>query len=125
MNSTLHTPERVTGTSSPLVRLSWTIADTWTITRRDLYHWRLQPGPVIVGWVFPVMIVLMFGLFFGGAIRVPDNGGYFSVLLPGMFATTMLFGLETTMITVTTDASKGVTDRRAWSWRTCQAAGRR
>ncbi|HLZ57344.1 MAG TPA: ABC transporter permease [Ktedonosporobacter sp.] len=111
MNSTLHTPERVTGTSSPLVRLSWTIADTWTITRRDLYHWRLQPGPVIVGWVFPVMIVLMFGLFFGGAIRVPDNGGYFSVLLPGMFATTMLFGLETTMITVTTDASKGVTDR--------------
>jgi ABC-2 type transport system permease protein len=28
-----------------------------------------------------------------------------------MFATTMLFGLETTMIAVTTDASKGVTDR--------------
>jgi ABC-2 type transport system permease protein len=57
------------------------------------------------------MIVLMFGLLFGGAIRVPNGGNYFEFLMPGMFATTMLFGLETTMIAVTTDASKGVTDR--------------
>lgn len=111
MNSTLHTPERVTQTTSLIARFAWTLADTWTITRRDLYHWRLQPASVIVGWAFPVMIVLMFGLFFGGAIRVPDNGGYFEFLLPGMFATTMLFNLETTIIAVTTDASKGVTDR--------------
>jgi ABC-2 type transport system permease protein len=74
-------------------------------------HWRLQPGTVIMGWFFPVMIVLMFGLLFGGAIRVPNGGNYFEFLMPGMFATTMLFGLETTMIAVTTDASKGVTDR--------------
>jgi len=66
---------------------------------------------VIVGWIFPVMIVLMFGLLFGGAIHVPNGGNYFEFLMPGMFATTMLFGLETTMIAVTTDASKGVTDR--------------
>jgi ABC-2 type transport system permease protein len=66
---------------------------------------------VIVGWFFPVMIVLMFGLLFGGALRVPGNAGYFEFLMPGMFATTMLFGLETTMIAVTTDAARGVTDR--------------
>ncbi len=64
-----------------------------------------------MGWFFPVMIVLMFGLLFGGAIRVPNDGSYFEFLMPGMFATTMLFGLEATMIAVTTDASKGVTDR--------------
>jgi ABC-2 type transport system permease protein len=57
------------------------------------------------------MIVLMFGLLFGGAINVPENGDYFEFLMPGMFAMTMLFGLETTMITVTTDAARGVTDR--------------
>ncbi len=111
MSSTLYTPERVATTSSPITRFAWTLADTWTITRRDLYHWRLQPAPVIINWAFPVMIVLMFGLFFGGAIRVPDGGGYFEFLLPGMFATTMLFALETTIVAVTTDASKGVTDR--------------
>jgi ABC-2 type transport system permease protein len=111
MSSTMHSPGHVTQTSSLTTRFGWAFADTWIITRRDLYHWRLQPGPVILGWVFPVMIVLMFGLFFGGAIRVPDGGGYFEFLIPGMFATTMLFGLETTMIAVTTDASKGVTDR--------------
>lgn len=91
--------------------LGWALADVWTITRRDLQHWRLQPAPVIIGWVFPVMIVLMFGLLFGGAIRTPEGGDYFEFLMPGMFAMTMLFGLETTMIAVTTDAARGVTDR--------------
>jgi ABC-2 type transport system permease protein len=111
VSSTLHTTGCVTQTSSPISRFFWALADAWTITRRDLQHWQLQPGSVILGWFFPVMIVLMFGLLFGGAISVPDGGGYFEFLMPGMFAMTMLFGLETTMIAITTDASKGVTDR--------------
>jgi len=111
MSNSIHPTVSAPKTSFPLSRLGWTVADTWTITRRDLQHWRLQPGPVILGWVFPVMIVLMFGLLFGGAINVPENGDYFEFLMPGMFAMTMLFGLETTMITVTTDAARGVTDR--------------
>src|SRR5712691_3963999 len=111
MNPTLYPSARVTQASSPLVRFGWAIADAWIITRRDLTHWRLQPATVIIGWAFPIMIVLMFGLLFGGAIRVPNGGSYFEFLMPGMFATTMLFGLEATMIAVTTDAAKGVTDR--------------
>ncbi|WP_425581820.1 ATP-binding cassette domain-containing protein [Streptosporangium vulgare] len=43
--------------------------------------------------------------------RVPGGGGYFDFLIPGMFAMTVLFGLESTMTAVTTDAAKGVTDR--------------
>ncbi len=96
---------------SPLSRLGWALADAWTIALRDLQHWRLQPGPVIVGWVFPVMIVLMFGGLFGGAITVPDGGSYFEFLMPGMFALAMLFGLENTRLAVTTDAARGITDR--------------
>jgi ABC-2 type transport system permease protein len=111
MNPTLHSSAPVTQTSSPLAQFGWAIADAWIITRRDLMHWRLRPATVIMGWFFPVMIVLMFGLLFGGAIRVPNGGSYFEFLMPGMFATTMLFGLEATMIAVTTDAAKGVTDR--------------
>ncbi len=111
MNSTIPVSRPAAHTSSTRSRLGWALADAWTIARRDLYHWRLQPATVLVGWFFPIMIALMFGLLFGGAISVPNNGSYFEFLMPGMFATTMLFGLETTMLAITTDAAKGVTDR--------------
>ena len=111
MNSTLHSSAHAMYTRSSFARFGWTIADAWIITRRDLTHWRLRPATVIMGWFFPVMIVLMFGFLFGGALRVPNGGSYFEFLMPGMFATTMLFGLEATMLAVTTDASRGVTDR--------------
>ena len=111
MNNPTHPTVSTPETSLAWSGVAWALADAWTITRRDLQHWRLQPGPVIIGWIFPVMIVLMFGLLFGGAITGPAGGDYFEFLMPGMFAMTMLFGLETTMIAVTTDAAKGVTDR--------------
>jgi ABC-2 type transport system permease protein len=90
---------------------AWVFIDAWTITRRDLTHWLQQPGVIALSWFFPVMIVLMFGGLFGGAIVVPGGADYFEFLLPGMFALTMLFGLETTVTAVATDAAKGVTDR--------------
>lgn len=96
---------------APLDRAGWALADAWTVARRFLAHWVRQPGPLLVGWFFPVLIVLMFGGLIGGAIRVPGGGDYFAFLMPGMFALTMLFGLEATMLGVATDAQKGVTDR--------------
>lgn len=85
-------------------------ADAWAITQRDLRHWLREPWGVVIGWLFPVMTVLLFGGLFGGAMAVPGSD-YFAYLIPGMFAMTMLFGLESTMLAVTTDAEKGVTDR--------------
>lgn len=96
---------------TPLARLRWAIVDGLTITRRDLLHWARQPAQVIVGLLFPVLIILMFGYLFGGAMSVPGGGDYREFLLPGMFALTMFFGVEATVISVTTDAAKGVTDR--------------
>jgi ABC-2 type transport system permease protein len=96
---------------APLDRLRWAILDACTITYRDLAHWARQPAQVIVGLLFPVMTVLLFGYVFGGGMAVPGGGNYREFLLPGMFALTMAFGLEATMIAVTTDAGRGVTDR--------------
>ena len=90
---------------------SWAVKDGWTITRRDLLHWVRQPGPIIVGLLFPVLMMLMFGFLLGGAFEMPGGGNYREYLLPGMFAMTMAFGLEGTMIAVSTDAARGVTDR--------------
>jgi ABC-2 type transport system permease protein len=86
-----------------------TILDTWVMARRDIAHWTRQPAPVIISLLFPVMVVLMFGYLFGGAIEV--GGNYREFLMPGMFALTMLFGIEATMAAVSTDAARGVTDR--------------
>jgi ABC-2 type transport system permease protein len=101
---------------TPLNRLRWAVADAWIVTWRDLIHWVRQPFGVIVGLLFPVMIVLMFGYLFGGAMSVPGGnasggGDYREFLVPGMFAMTMAFGLEGTMTSVATDADRGVTDR--------------
>lgn len=92
-------------------RLGWALADGWTIARRALLHWRMQPGPVIFGWLFPVLMMLMFGALLGGAMEMPAGDSYYELLVPGIFALSMLFGLEATMTAVTTDVAKGVTDR--------------
>jgi ABC-2 type transport system permease protein len=103
--------DRPTIPTTPLDRLRWAVVDAWTITGRDLLHWARQPTPVVVGLLFPVLMVVMFGYLFGGAISVPGGGSYREFLLPGLFALTMVFGIEATMVAVTTDAARGVTDR--------------
>ncbi|MGW4463962.1 ABC transporter permease [Micromonospora sp. NPDC004704] len=96
---------------SVLGRLRWAVADGWTITHRDLSHWARQPWQIVIALLFPVLTVLMFGYLLGGGMTVPGGGDYREFLLPGMFALTMVFGLETTFAAVATDAARGVTDR--------------
>ncbi|CAM5577835.1 Transport permease protein OS=Streptomyces griseorubiginosus OX=67304 GN=drrB_3 PE=3 SV=1 [Streptomyces griseorubiginosus] len=88
---------------------AYALTDSWTMTRRELAHWARQPVRVVVGLVFPVMLLVMFGYLVGGGRGV--RGEYVDYLVPGMLALTMAFGLEATMIAVTRDLDKGVIDR--------------
>ena len=88
---------------------TYALADSWTMTRRELAHWARQPARIVVGLVFPVMLLVMFGYLVGGGRGV--QGEYVDYLVPGMLALTMAFGLEATMIAVTRDLDKGVIDR--------------
>jgi ABC-2 type transport system permease protein len=97
--------------ATPLDRARWAVADAWAVTGRDLLHWARQPAPMVVNLLFPVLMVVMFGYLFGGAISVPGGGSYREFLLPGLFTLTIAFGIEATMVAVTTDATRGVTDR--------------
>ncbi|MGW7095531.1 ABC transporter permease [Streptomyces sp. NPDC054874] len=90
-------------------RWGWALADSWTMTRRELAHWARQPVEVLVGLVFPVMLLLMFTYLVGGGRGVDGDPTEF--LVPGMLALTMAFGLESTMLAVTQDLGKGVIDR--------------
>ncbi|MFI7328531.1 ABC transporter permease [Streptomyces rubiginosohelvolus] len=99
----------VPGPDGAASRLGWALADSWTMTRRELAHWARQPVAVLVNLVFPVMLLLMFTYLVGGGRGVPGDPTEY--LVPGMLALTMAFGLEATMLAVTQDLGKGVVDR--------------
>jgi ABC-2 type transport system permease protein len=93
-----------------------TIRHGWVITQRDLAHWVREPWTPIFGLMFSIMLLLIFGFLFGGAIEIPgtaesDRGDYIDFLLPGMLAMSMMFGVETTTSAMAADARKGITDR--------------
>lgn len=97
---------------TPLARLRWAISDTLTLTLRGLLHWKRQPLSIIAGFGFMIMLVVLYGFLFGGAMSVPGGGSnYLEFLMPGMFVMTMAFGVGETMSYVAADAERGVTDR--------------
>ncbi|WP_324276164.1 ABC transporter permease [Blastococcus brunescens] len=106
--TTLHaTPAEPTG----LERLRWSVADAVAVAARDVAHWRRQPAAVLVGALFPVLLLLMFTYLLGGGMVVPGGGDYRDFLVPGMLALAMVFGVEATMTAVVTDTARGITDR--------------
>ncbi|MQY09396.1 ABC transporter permease [Actinomadura macrotermitis] len=92
-------------------RLRWAVRDGRTLTGRGVAHWARKPDQIILGLLFPVLVVLMMGYLFGGQMQVPGGGDYREFIIPGMFAMTMLFGIESTFAAVAEDVAKGVTDR--------------
>jgi ABC-2 type transport system permease protein len=101
-------PSRV---PAPASAFGWWLADSWTMTRRELARWARRPVGVVIGLAFPVMMLVMFALFLGGSMTVAGGGDYGEFLVPGMFVLTMAFGLEGTMTAITQDLQKGVVDR--------------
>jgi ABC transporter DrrB family efflux protein len=87
--------------------MRWAVADTWTITLRALQHWAKQPFLLLVGLLFPILVLLMFAYLLRGGY----GPSYAEVLVPGMLALTAVFGLEGTMTAIVTDANRGITDR--------------
>jgi ABC-2 type transport system permease protein len=96
--------------ATALARLRWTLADGWTIARRDLTHLRNKPAYLVSIIVIPVTFILIFGYILGSAINLP-GGNYRAFLMPGIFAMTTAFGAVATMVVVANEMSKGVIDR--------------
>lgn len=94
----------------PAALMLRSLRDAASLTGRILLHWRQRPVSILLGLLFPVLIVVMFGYLFGGAMAIP-GGDYLDFLIPGMLAMTMLFGLEAVVVAVTQDNAKGVSDR--------------
>ncbi|WP_022893742.1 ABC transporter permease [Agromyces subbeticus] len=109
--TTITPPTAVAGASVVRDRRPNAAREAWLIAGRDMLHWVREPWGIVFGLAFNIMLILMFGFLFGGAIELPGGGDYIAFLLPGMFALTMLFGLESTMTAMAEDAKRGITDR--------------
>jgi ABC-2 type transport system permease protein len=87
--------------------LRWILSDTWTLTGRALAHWARRPFVILVGLLFPVLVLLMFAYLLRGGY----GADYPSVLVPGLLALATVFGLEATMTAVVTDGQRGISTR--------------
>ena len=106
MTAALGAPEESTAE-----RVRWAVVDASTVAGRDVAHWRRRPAAVLVGALFPVLLLLMFVYLLGGGMVVPGGGDYRDFLVPGLLALAMVFGVEATMTAVVTDTARGITDR--------------
>src|ERR1700748_3444970 len=64
---------------------------------------------LITALALPVMLMVMFVYFFGGAIHV--GGRYIDYVVPGVLLVCAGFGAGTTAVTVSADLSGGIVDR--------------
>jgi ABC transporter DrrB family efflux protein len=98
------------GEPGPLIQARWAVADTLTITRRNLLVWMRVPAYIVFTVIQPVMFVLMFRYVFGGAIPVKGTT-YVNFLMPGIIGQTAAFATFGTAIALAQELKKGVIDR--------------
>ncbi|MFP3991602.1 ABC transporter permease [Streptomyces sp. E11-3] len=80
------------------------------MTGRSLRVSRRQVDALITSLALPVMLLLIFVYFFGGAIQT-DTKTYVTYVVPGVLLLCAGFGSSTTAIAVTDDLKGGIIDR--------------
>jgi ABC transporter DrrB family efflux protein len=91
--------------------LTGLLANTATITGRNLLRLIRVPTLIAFATVQPVMFVLLFTYAFGGAIHPPGVARYVDYLLPGIFVLAIAFGASQTGVAIADDLASGMLDR--------------
>jgi ABC-2 type transport system permease protein/oleandomycin transport system permease protein len=87
------------------------VADTVSITWRNLTKLRRSPQLLVFSTVQPVIFVLLFTYVFGGAISAPGYPNYVDYLMPGIFVQTITFGAMNTGVGLAEDLHTGLIER--------------
>src|SRR5258707_14258818 len=96
--------------------LSFALRDSATMLRRDVRHsLRNLPG-TLSGLLVPIIILVLFGYGFGGAIGagqglVAHGGAYIDYIAPGIIILTVGSGGTTTALNLCMDMSEGIITR--------------
>lgn len=87
------------------------LANTTTITARNLRRYKRVPTLLAFATVQPVMLVLLFTSVFGGAIQPPGVERYVDYVLPGILVLALGFGASQTGVAIAEDLNRGMIDR--------------
>ena len=87
------------------------LANTATITGRNLRRLVRVPTLIAFATVQPVMFVLLFTYAFGGAIHPPGVDRYIDYALPGIWVLAIAFGASQTGVALADDLGSGMIDR--------------
>ena len=91
--------------------LSQALANTATITARNLRRLARVPTLIALATIQPILLVVLFNYGFGGAVHVPGVTHYIDYLLPGLFVLAIGFGASQTGVAVAEDLATGMIDR--------------
>jgi ABC-2 type transport system permease protein len=85
------------------------VGDSLTLAARTTRLSMRRPDALLTAVLMPVMLMVLFGNLFGGAIHTGVN--YVSYLVPGVVLTCVLLGSSTTAVSVNDDMTHGIIDR--------------
>ncbi|WP_432987051.1 ABC transporter permease [Dactylosporangium sp. CA-233914] len=86
------------------------MSDALTMLRRDLLHNRRNPSTMFGALIAPIMMLLMFVYFFGGATRL-GTSAYLDYVVPGVLVLSIGYSVGQTALAVATDMNEGIINR--------------
>lgn len=89
----------------------WKLSDTLVMAGRCIRHLTRNVDNLLVVIILPVMLMLLFGLVFGGAIQTGGEGSYVNYMVPGILLICIGYSASTTAVSVNTDVAQGIVDR--------------
>ena len=87
------------------------LANTGTITARNLRRLARVPTQLALATLQPILLVVLFTYAFGGAVHMPGITRYIDYLLPGVLVLAIGFGASQTGVAVAEDLATGMIDR--------------
>ncbi|MGW2331218.1 ABC transporter permease [Streptomyces sp. NPDC001700] len=87
------------------------MSDAIVLTGRAVRLSRRNLDAVLTAMLLPVLLMLVFVYFFGGAIDTGTDTGYVTYVVPGVMLLCAGFGSASTAVTVTDDMAGGIIDR--------------
>jgi ABC transporter DrrB family efflux protein len=90
---------------------SWWLANTTTITGRNLFRLVRVPTLIAFATVQPILFVVLFNYAWGGAVHPPGVSRYIDYALPGIWVLAIAFGASQTGVALADDLATGMMDR--------------
>jgi ABC transporter DrrB family efflux protein len=110
LDPTTIAPDPAPAGTVPGGRARWVVADTATVTWRNLLRYTRIPDAIFFSSVQPIMFVLLFRFVFGGAIKIPGTT-YVNYLIAGVYVQTVMFGAVSTSVGLAEDLHQGLIER--------------